>query len=177
MGCALADWRYSKHRQLSAKDNTRAQGARVSLHQQTFIGDGAFFFSKWKQPHQAASLHCCSKDHVGRFEHFTPLTANSVPLTLESPILWMDLLLFTCFVSDFLFTLIDINSQSFGLSAVYLLFSASNVFAVFSLEAEQLNIFRLMVLLLCLGLETSQVLSLEMLLFLRHKVTSLYSRF
>lgn len=91
-----------------------------------------FFFSKWKQPHQAASHHCCSKDHVGRFERFTPLTANSVQLTLESPILWMDLLLFTCFVSDFLFTLIDINSQSFGLSAVYLLFSASNVFAVFS---------------------------------------------
>lgn len=55
---------------------------------------------------------------------------------LESPIFWMNLLLFTCFVFDFLFSLIDINSQSFCLSAVYRLLSAQKVFAIFSLDAE-----------------------------------------
>lgn len=176
MGGALADW-YSKHRWFSAKDNTRAQGSVCLSASRRVICDGAF--SKWKQPLQAASCHCCSKDHVGRFKRFTPLTANCVqPTSLQSPIFWMNFLLFTCFDLDFLFALIHISSQSFCMSAAHLFVQCTDCFCHIFLgcwTTHKYTLSPLTVLFVCLGWESSQVLSVDMLLFLRHKVTRLYS--
>lgn len=153
MGGALADW-YSKHRWFSAKDNTRAQGSVCLSASRRLICDGAF--SKWKQPLQAASCHCCSKDHVGRFKRFTPLTANCMqPTSLQYT-----------------------GSQSFCMSAAHLFVQCTECFCRIFLgcwTTHKYTLSPLTVLFVCLGWKSSQVLSVEMLLFLRHKVTRLYS--
>lgn len=113
MVCALADWWYSKHRWLSAKDNTRAQGSVCLPASRHFICDGAFFQMK-------AAFSGCIMSLLFKGSR-------------ESPIFWMDLL---PFAFDFLFALIDISPQSFCWSAAYLLFSAQKDFATFSLDAE-----------------------------------------
>lgn len=103
MGCALAGSWYSQQR-----IRQELKGPRVSASR-PFVCDGVFL------PNESSlfRLH-----HVTAVQRITSvvlhhLTANCMLPTLESPIFWMDLLLFTYFDLDLLFALIEIASQSF----------------------------------------------------------------
>lgn len=99
------------------------KGLCVPLPADVSSAMGLFFGGA--QPLQAASCHCSSEDHAGPFKSFTPLTVNCVQLTSVSHFLGLDLPLFTCFVFDFPFALIE---NSFGLRAAYLLLSTQKIF-------------------------------------------------